>query len=220
MALCILVTGFSHFPGAPVNPSEVLVRLFQQRRPAFGAEVELAAVLLQTSYAAVRTKLTAIGATRSPDIAVHFGLASSAGGFRLEGVARNLVSRTSPDAAGHVPGDGTIHCGNDTVDTSLPITEIHHQLSARHIPVQYSDDAGAYVCNFTFYSARAGLFGAFDPKMCGLVHIPYLGSQIQVVPGSENLPSMSEETLWAGALSILDTCIAAVARNSTAGRHS
>lgn len=209
MPLRILVTGFSPFPGAPVNPSEELVRLFQQREPRFGEDIELDALLLKTSYAAVGETLASIGETQPPDIALHFGLARSAKGFRLERVARNVVSCASPDAVGYLPGDSTICVGAEAIESTLPLADIHRALTERNIPVEYSDSAGDYVCNFTFYSALGGLFGRFNPRMCGFIHIPYLGHQLRQVSDSEALPSLSEENLWQGALLIVETCIAA-----------
>jgi len=219
MPLRILVTGFSPFPGTPVNPSEELVRLFGERRPDFGRDVEVEAILLATAYGAVTETLTAIGRERPPDVSIHFGLAQRANGFRLERIARNLVSSTSPDAAGRLPPEDRICRGAETIATALPLTEIHARLSVLGIPVEYSDSAGDYVCNFTFYSVAAGLIEGFSPRMCGFVHIPYLDSQLALVPGDAALPSLSQETLWRGAVAIVETCaVAARSRDVLAVR--
>jgi pyroglutamyl-peptidase len=210
MSVRILVTGFGPFPGAPVNPSEVLIRQFRERGVDLGADVVLEAVLLETSYLAAQAALTDIGAAASPDIALHFGLARSAKGFRLERTARNVVSCTSPDAAGYLPRSSAIHSGKQTFQTSLPLDRIHRELSVRNIPVEFSDDAGAYVCNFIFYCARGGLFGAFGATMCGFIHLPYLDSQVKQIGGDEKLASISADTLWNGAVSTVETCLSAL----------
>lgn len=73
----VLVTGFSLLPGAPVNPSERLVRMLGERRPDMGGDVRIKTMLLQTAYMSVGTTLSKIGRARHPDIALHFGLAKA-----------------------------------------------------------------------------------------------------------------------------------------------
>ena len=85
----ILVTGFSVFPGAPVNPTEALVGILNDDPPAGEGIDAFRADILAVEYATIAGRLSAIGREFMPDIAIHFGLARECRGFRLERVARN-----------------------------------------------------------------------------------------------------------------------------------
>lgn len=215
MTVRVLVTGFSIFPGAPHNPSERLIRMLEERRPDFGAEAVLETALFETSYQAAPRRLAEIGRSCPPDIALHFGLARTANGFRLERSARNLVSSPLPDAVGYIPEAPRICDGPDSHASSLPLDAIREALAAKRIPAEFSDDAGGYVCNFTFYHSLGGLTPGFRPPMAGFIHIPYLEDQVARIPDSELLPRLSEEMLWEGALVIIRMCIAAFAQPAT-----
>lgn len=211
MTIRILATGFSVFPGAPYNPSETLMRLLEERRPQFGPGVVLETALFETSYKTVSDRLAEIGLRCPPDIALHFGLAKTAKGFRLERSARNLVSALIPDITGHIPGQGVICEGPDSHISSLPLEAIHSALTDRGMPVEFSDDTGGYVCNFTFYHSRGGLVAGFRPQMSGFVHIPYLDWQLAEMADAAELPRLSEDMLWSGALTIIETCVSCFA---------
>lgn len=211
MTIRVLATGFSIFPGAPYNPSETLVRLLEERRPQFGPDVVLETALFETSYKTVSERLAEIGLRCPPDIALHFGLARTARGFRLERSARNLVSSLVPDITGLVPGPSAICEGPDSHGSSLPLEAIHAALTGRGIPVEFSDDTGGYVCNFTFYHSRGGLVAGFRPEMSGFVHIPYLDYQLAEMADAAHLPRLSEDMLWSGALAIIQACVSALA---------
>lgn len=213
MTIRVLATGFSVFPGAPYNPSETLIRLLEERRPQFGPGVVLETALFETSYKTVPDRLAEIGMRCPPDIALHFGLAKTARGFRLERSARNLVSSLSPDITGLIPGQGVICEGPDSHNSSLPLDTIHAALTERGIPVEFSDDTGGYVCNFTFYHSRGGLVAGFRPEMSGFVHIPYLDWQHAEMGDTVELPRLSEDMLWSGALAIIEACVSSFAAN-------
>src|SRR5687768_9564661 len=98
MPIRILATGFSAFPRAPVNPTETLVAMLDAARPRIGPDVELMSRVLPVEYARAPALLAEIGRAFRPDIAVHFGLADTAKGFRLETTARNRSSVLAADA--------------------------------------------------------------------------------------------------------------------------
>ena len=101
----VLLVGFGAFPGAPLNPSALLVKsLARRRRPAF-AEVVRTTHVFATTYAAVDSdlpKLLALG----PDVVLMFGLAGRRRHLCIEnaGAQRRLApfSRCAriPPAAG------------------------------------------------------------------------------------------------------------------------
>ena len=104
----LLVTGFGVFPGAPVNPTEKLVRALREAPPPLDGVGTFRAELLDVDYATISGRLSEIGRSFSPDIAIHFGLAQTAAGFRLEEVARNEIAALRPDNSGSQPASAAI----------------------------------------------------------------------------------------------------------------
>lgn len=196
----ILVTGFGPFPGAPENPTDWLVSRLAEEPPrgegigAFHAEV------LEVEYGRVGSRLAALGARHAPDIAIHFGLAAEAAGFRLERVARNSHAGARADNAGRLPPTERICAGPDILASSLPLETIARELAAAGLPVEYSDDAGGYLCNTVFVLSRFHAVEGLKPAMTGFVHVPRFGT------GSGHL---APAQLEAGARIVISVCAAA-----------
>jgi len=196
----VLVTGFSVFPGAPVNPTEALVGLLRETPPADGVAAFRAEVLA-VEYDGLAARLSAIGQDFAPDIAVHFGLARTARGFRLERVARNSLRQARPDNAGRLPQAETICAGPETWASTLPLDAIAADLSAAGLPVEFSDDAGGYLCNMAFALSRSGTCAGLAPAMSGFVHVPPLAGT-----GLAGEIEMTLDDLAKGARIILARC--------------
>jgi pyroglutamyl-peptidase len=208
MPISVLVTGFSVFPGAPVNPTEALVGWFAERRPDLGSDVTVTTGLLDTAFGSIRRQLGEIAATARPDIAIHFGLARGARGFRLEGVAHNRVATASPDVTGACAVSGRICDGADAIASSLPVAEIARRLSERGLAHEVSSDAGDYLCNLAFYLSVAHLVDGLSAAQAGFVHVPYLASQLAALGEADaSVPRLSEDELWEGAVVIVETAI-------------
>src|SRR5215204_3096529 len=89
----VLVTGFSRFPRTPENPTEPLVRTLScMSWDALGISA-LHASVLAVRHDGAREAVMRLIRQVKPDIAVHFGLAVTARGFRLERMALNLSRR-------------------------------------------------------------------------------------------------------------------------------
>ncbi|MVA99271.1 pyroglutamyl-peptidase I [Nitratireductor sp. CAU 1489] len=204
----ILVTGFGPFPGAPVNPTEALVADLADAPPRFDIPCALRMAVLDVDYATIATQLSAIGNDFSPDIAIHFGLAAECRGFRLERVARNSHAGARPDRAGGLPASERICAGPPTLSSSLPLDAIAKALGEHDLPVEWSDDAGGYLCNTVFTLSRAGACNGLDPAMSGFVHVPMAGegTQFRLTPAA----------LRQGACVIVQTCL----RHWASGRHA
>jgi pyroglutamyl-peptidase len=167
----ILVTGFGIFPGAPVNPTEALVARLVADPPAGCA---FQAHVLPVEYAAVAPRLSAICGMFRPDIAVHFGLARECSGFRLERVARNAHAPGKPDQAGFLPERSTICDGPESFASTLPLDAIAERLAAGGLPLEWSDDAGGYLCNMVFTLSVSHSCQGLRPMIGGFVHVPPL----------------------------------------------
>ena len=193
----VLVTGFSVFPGAPVNPTEALVAVVEAGKARLADLCELHTATFEVDYRGLPARLGEIGASVRPDVAIHFGLARECAGFRLERTAMNLVCCSRPDNTGHVPVEARIDGEAGPLISSLPLEEISDALRARGLPVALSDDAGDYLCNYLFYLSRARLCAGFAPAMAGFVHVPLVG---------ETGCAMMPDDLAAGAWLIIEIC--------------
>lgn len=166
----ILLTGFSVFPGAPVNPTEALVESLSDVPPTIDAECR--AAVLSVEYATVAAQLSELCAGFAPDIALHFGLAQACDGFRLERIARNTNAQARPDNLGNLPSSQAICDGPETLASTLPLQRIARRLKAAGLPVEWSEDAGGYLCNTVFTLSVAHACDGLAPSMTGFIHVP------------------------------------------------
>lgn len=206
----LLVTGFGPFPGAPVNPTERLLTALRDRPEPAGVSA-FAAERLDVDYATIAGQLSALGRAFAPDIAIHFGLARECAGFRLERFARNTHRHARPDNSGAMPASARVCDGPDILPSSLPLAAMHEALEAEGLPVEWSDDAGGYLCNTVFTLSRAHACEGLSPGMSGFIHIPPLAGDAPA--GS---PAMTLDQLIRGAAAI----ISVAAREWSAARST
>jgi pyroglutamyl-peptidase len=172
MALCILMTGFGPFPGAPFNPTAPLVaRLAKQRRPAL-AGATIVTHVFRTSYAAVDRELPQLIAHHRPDVLLMFGLAAGRKMLCIETRARNAMTH-SPDIGGSAPR-GTKIAPGGPVDMALttPARRLLAALRGARVPARLSRDAGRYVCNYLCWRAAETARRPAGPRIAAFVHIP------------------------------------------------
>jgi pyroglutamyl-peptidase len=165
----VLVTGFGPFPGAPFNPSALLVKaLARRRRPAL-AGIELVTHVFATSYAAVDRDLPKLLAQK-PDVVLLFGLAGRRRHLCIETRARNSVTLLFPDADRSKPQRSIIAPGEpSSLKGNAPFVRLLDAARNR-FPARLSRDAGRYLCNYVYWQA---LRGARDgPTLVQFVHIP------------------------------------------------
>lgn len=208
MTISVLVTGFGAFPGAPVNPTEELIGMLAGREDAFpGATLHLR--VLPVEYGKVGGLLELFGRNINPDIAIHFGLAANARGFRLESTARNHSSMLRADAGAGSPQSALICKGPKSLRSTLPLGDIAQALKAKDLPVTRSAHAGAYLCNHLFYLSRSNSIAGYRPCMAGFIHVPYLDDQLDVLPlpVRAGLTSMTRPQLFEGAMTVIGTSI-------------
>jgi pyroglutamyl-peptidase len=187
----ILVTGFGRFPGAPVNPTALLVRrLARLRRPALAGHAIVAHVF-PTSYAAVDRQLAKLIAQLQPDAIVMFGLAGRSDALRVETVARNRTLRVFPDADGSVPKRATIEHGGETMRGQAPLAKLAAAIRATGLPVRLSADAGRYVCNYTYWRGLEAAQKPGGPAVVVFVHVPALRGR-RYVGGKSPRPTYAQ----------------------------
>ena len=166
----VLLIGFGPFPGAPVNPSELLVKsLARRRRPAF-TEVDRRTHVFATTYAAVDRDLPKLLAA-GPDVVLMFGLAGRRRQVCIETRARNAISLLFPDASGHRPERGVIAPGKSAARRgAAPFASLLGAVRARAVPARLSRDAGRYLCNYAYWRALERAHAG--RPLVQFVHIP------------------------------------------------
>lgn len=166
----VLLIGFGPFPGAPLNPSALLVKsLARRRRPAF-AEIVRTTHVFATTYAAVDRDLPKLLAA-GPDIVLMFGLAGRRRHLCIETRARNAISLLFPDASGYRPRQGIIAPGEPAaLRSAAPFARLLGAVRASTVPALLSRDAGRYLCNYAYWRA---LERSRDGRpLVQFVHIP------------------------------------------------
>jgi pyroglutamyl-peptidase len=156
--LTILVTGFSAFPGAPVNPSAAIVmRLLRRHARRFRLHgIRLQTAVLPVAYDQVAPELGELVARTHPDAIVHLGLASRRKQVSVETRAVNRITTLHPDAAKRRVAARAVHAGGlPTLRSPLATPSLVTLMRRSGVPTQLSTDAGDYVCNQTLYTSLA-----------------------------------------------------------------
>jgi len=152
----LLICGFGAFPAAPRNPAGAAVQALAAKgwRPA-GAEVDylVVPVVWNTAIETIEARL----AQARADGVLIVGVAVTARAFRVERLARNRASTTTLDHDGDACGSVAILAqGPLELAATAPIEAIHRAIEVSELPVEFSSDAGDYLCNFTFYRLLLG----------------------------------------------------------------
>jgi pyroglutamyl-peptidase len=168
----VLLTGFGSFPGVPRNASADLVKAVVRRARRDLPGYHFASAILPTEWDRVPRLIASLHARHAPRLALHFGVAAGALGFRVETEAKNFC-RASPDAAGCVPRSPSLEDDGATVRAvTIAAPSIAATLESKGYPVSLSNDAGGYLCNAALYHSLALAERRGDDCRVGFVHIP------------------------------------------------
>ncbi len=182
----LLVTGFGPFPGIPRNPSEVAARRLARdpRWRRLGIEVE--ALALSTTYAAVERELLPALERSRPDALLMIGVAGRARDVRVETRGLNRASILLPDAAKVRPARLQF--------ARAPLVRLTRAKPARQVVTlrrhgfraRASINAGPYLCNASYFAALT------LPCPVLFVHIPKPGRALRKRPGARRGPGWHE----------------------------
>lgn len=161
----ILVSAFEPWGEHPVNSSRVAVEPLHGATIG-GARVEV--VVLPVDPVEAPMRLLAAADAFEPDALVSFGMRSGGDEFwHVEVIARNVL-RT-----GDAGEERDIVAGGSRIlPSGLPVARIHGRLLAAGIPVRFSEDAGAFLCNYVFYWSLHKAEDGRLPPFAGFVHVP------------------------------------------------
>ncbi|MEN9581315.1 MAG: hypothetical protein RJA70_4324 [Pseudomonadota bacterium] len=167
--MSVLLTGFGPFAEHGSNPSEALVTA-----PALLAMPDVNSLVLPTCFNRAPDLLIQRIEETLPQAILMFGLAATSTNLRLERFARNRNTSASADNDG-VMGTSlgaSVPMGPATYVSSLPLLAMSRIASQKGASVAFSDDAGGFVCNHTFYRIAHYLAERYPRTRCGFVHIP------------------------------------------------
>lgn len=164
----ILITGFEPYGGASFNPSELIVK----QLAAF-KESGVVTALIPTSYRRAEADIVDLLQIHQPSIVLMLGLKRRASRLSLEHVARNMDNSITPDNDGEIRvRERIIQEAPDSYSNSLQLDHMANIAGDQGEPVDYSRDAGGYVCNHLFFIASHIAATEFDNCRCGFVHVP------------------------------------------------
>lgn len=166
----VLVTGFGAFPGAPTNPTRVLLRRLERHARRFERlGIDLCCAELPVVYDEIDDRLAEAVARCGPDIILHLGLASRRRHLSVETRACNRAGPLHPDAAGRRPNGARLApAGPAHLRARWPAAQVVAALRREGLDARPSMDAGDYVCNATLY---ASLAADMAPRV-GFLHVP------------------------------------------------
>jgi pyroglutamyl-peptidase len=169
----ILVTGFGAFPGAPRNPTELLMRdlaVLEGRLGRLGVTLERR--VLPVVYNEIAPRLKSLIEETAPDMILHFGLAGRRHKISIETRAVNRINALRPDAAGRWAKNRAVIQGHSAFmkRALVPVQRLNAVLWQAGIASALSIDAGDYVCNQTLYLSLAMAEGT--GRAVGFVHVP------------------------------------------------
>jgi pyroglutamyl-peptidase len=181
----ILMTGFMPFPGVEVNPTQLVIRYFQDGTVPLPDGVQLIPEVLPTSFSVAGLLIRELIHNHQPDAVLCLGVAQKRDAIHIERIAHNWDEAKIPDADGlQLSGQRIVEDAAETHTSTLPIERMLAALQAADIPAVISDDAGRYVCNHVFYSARYEIDLHNLNIPCGFVHVPGLAG-VSEYPGWE-----------------------------------
>lgn len=166
----ILVTGFEPWGEHRVNSSRIAVEPLHGETIG-GARVEV--VLLPVDPVEAPLRLLAAADAFGPDALVSFGMRSRGDdAWHVEVIARNVLRMGDSGDAPEGEGADIVAGGSRILPSGLPVARIHGRLLGAGIPVRFSEDAGAFLCNFIFYWSLHKAAEGRLPPFTGFVHVP------------------------------------------------
>ncbi|EFO28993.1 peptidase C15, pyroglutamyl peptidase I [Roseibium sp. TrichSKD4] len=165
----LLATGFSGFPGMPVNPTERLMGRLPKRLPAHIHGVRFCYAVLPPEWRAREERTQHIIKKVDPVAVVHFGVDGSQRSINIETLARNWASTTRADAAGDVaPHRLLAKAGTPNRRATLPVRSLQKSARRSGVDVRLSNNAGDYLCNATLWDTLG------TGRQAVFVHVPSL----------------------------------------------
>jgi pyroglutamyl-peptidase len=145
----LLVTGFEPFGGSADNPSAEIVSGLAPRP-------DLVTEVLPVAYADIDRTLADLLDRHQPSAVLLIGLAEPTTGVRLEQIALNLDDSIGADNRGEIRRRQPIDpSGPVAYRSTLPLEQLADLAADHGVAVEWSRDAGGFLCNHSFFVTRS-----------------------------------------------------------------
>jgi len=170
----LLITAFPVFSNHSTNVSEEVLSQIE-RTATVNIDVEAQLLSVDEKGSAQISERIRDGSRFSGIL--HLGLAAMSEKIHLERVARNLISMSEPDNSGRLIESEEVETGGPpNLETTAPIHILDEEFEHDEL-VEWSMDAGGYVCNETFYRTLHALNETGNSDIPTLfVHLPPISS--------------------------------------------
>ena len=170
----ILLTGFEPFGGDTLNPSGEVAKALDGARAGEAGEYKVVTKILPVEWVTTRKVMASVIEEVDPVIIMSLGLASGRPELNVEKVAVNYTSRYKDNKGSILDELNITNSGPDAYFATIPVEDIVESIKAKGIPARLSLSAGAYLCNYTFYSASDYIAqkGQRGGVPVGFIHIP------------------------------------------------
>ena len=200
----VLLTGFGPFPGVRENVTAELVPKLAKAARVLFSDYDIVDEVLPVAWMRAPERLGAILGRRPPRLALHFGVSSTAKGFRIEQLGRNVCAPRS-DAEGALPAMPRIlPTGPEALSATIPVDAIMARLRRADIPCCTSNDAGDYLCNAVLYQSLVTAAAAPRPFTAGFIHVP---NWLSDASGPFEDGHLTWTGAMAGGLEIIAACL-------------
>ncbi len=190
----ILLTGFEPFAGEKLNPAEIMLDEIHHRQ-VHGK------ILLPVSYEKSFSLLSAELSRGNYDRVVMLGLAGGRAKVGMERFLVNWADAEISDADQVLKSGVAISPNGPTAfQTELPLGGWLARARSLQLPLEISNSAGTYVCNYLAYRVAEKFWPSGFISL--FVHLPFLPEQ--VVSKADNPPSLSKVAMRSCLEFILD----------------
>ena len=176
----ILLTGFEPFSGLDINESSEVLKLISN---AGLKNIEIISRILSVDEEGTESSLDILKAVEF-DAVIHLGLSRDSEKIQLERFATNMISMELPDNSGRaVKSSKILENASERIETTVSIHNFDEEFE-QDKDVQWSNSAGSYVCNETYFKTLSGLSNSTIPVL--FIHLPKmseisLNRQVEVV---------------------------------------
>ena len=189
----LLITGFTPFGNADVNPSWLAVERLPEQIGAFA----VTKLNIPTVFGEGFQMVLAKAAEMQPDVILCVGMAGGRDAITPERIAVNIRDARIPDNAGNQPrGEFVDATGPAAYFSTVPVEQMAQAIRDAGITATVSNSAGAFVCNDTLYGLLHHYAGT--GVRVGFIHVPYIPEQGQ--------PSMPLEQIVSGLCAAICAC--------------
>jgi pyroglutamyl-peptidase len=179
------ITGFGKFLGVDVNPTTILVSKLEEylkSHPIEKLKLGSKKIVVVSSVDAVQAvdelvhAAIAAGnkAPKTKQLLLHFGVAAGNPIFNIENKAYNGAHFPDyPDERGYRPDNEPIIKGiayNHPLETIVPCADLVFNLQSSGQQVDLSDNPGAFICNYIYYTSLYKTLPLRIPSL--FVHVP------------------------------------------------